>query len=66
MAVNSLDGPIIGDGGMTGGEANELSVFLVSVVDSDETMTATSLQEHPEIGEGGQTGGGDITKVRAL
>lgn len=66
MAVDSLDGSIIGDGGMTGREANELSVFLVSVIDSDETMTATSLQQHPEIGEGGQTRGGDITKMRAL
>lgn len=66
MAVDSLNGAIIGDGGMTGGDANELSIFLVSVVDDDKTVTATSLQEQPEIGEGGQTGGGDIAEVSAL
>ena len=51
VAINSIDGGIVGNGDMTRGNANEFSMFLMRLVDGDKAFTLTSLEKEPKVGE---------------
>lgn len=51
---------------MLGSNADHLSIFLMGLIDSHKATAATGLQKQPEVGEGRQTGGGNITQAPFL
>ena len=45
MTIDGVDGSIVGDGDMTGGDPDEFAVLLVSFVDGLKPATLTGLQK---------------------
>lgn len=66
MSIDALDRIVVGDGDVSRGNADELALLLVGLVNGQEALALTSLQQQPQVGEGGQTGAGDIAQVRPL
>lgn len=62
VAVNSLDSRIVGDGDMARSNADHFAIFLMSVMNRLEATASSSFQKKPEVGEGRQTGGGDVSE----
>lgn len=66
MSIDALDRIVVGDGDVPGSDADELALLLVGLVDGQVALTLASLQQQPQVGEGGQTRTGDIAQVRTL
>ena len=66
VAVDGVDRGIIGDGDMTRSETDEFTVLLMEVVDDLEAVPPTGLDQQPEVGEPGDTGGGNGAQMPSL
>lgn len=66
MAIDCLDGGIVGDRDMMGRDADHLAMVLVRLMDGVETAATPGLQKQPEVGKAGQTGRGDVAQSPRL